>query len=76
MSDLQTKCAKKLAEAFGDRDEENDFNPARLAKIHQALLNCVEALEAGAEFYKQNDVNGQAGEICFEALAKLEREVE
>ena len=39
--------------------------------ILEKLMVATKALEEGAEFYKTDDVNGQAGEICKQALAKI-----
>jgi len=35
------------------------------------LMETLRELNEGAEFYKIDDVNGQAGEICKQALAKI-----
>lgn len=39
--------------------------------LQRKLIIAIGALEAGAEFYKADDVNGFAGEICKEALEKI-----
>ncbi len=72
---LADACRAALREAFHDVDYENDFNPRRMIRIHEALCLAVDALDELndilSDWEARAEIDSFTGQPARQALADL-----